>query len=360
MENTKLPRLPIPRLLAPRRLAILGLACAAALAAATGGPAAAVAGEPMATAEQLKAQELSMAGPVGGSFEKVPGIGDARETETGLLEVELDDGSTITTHGADPAAELAASHYSGGGHSRRRPRCAPKGQARFHVLYTAPAGDTLRPRRVRDEIRSTVAAMNGWIHEAGRDSSGGRVSVDYRFSCTGSRRLRISTYRSSGTTASQDDFSKIVSGAMRAGHDEINEKYLIFYDDPAYYCGLGQVRDDDRHSVKNINNLGRMYSVLYGPRCWNAMPALHETAHTMGGIQGSAPHATSRWHCFDRSDVMCYDDGSSDYRSSMTPCSRQIFDCRYDDYFDARVRRGYLARHWNIGWTGNRFLQVRR
>ena len=40
-----------------------------------------------------------------------------------------------------------------------------------------------------------------------------------------------------------------------------------------------------------------------------SVPA-HELTHTLGGVLGTAPHATKNGHCYDDADLMCYDDGS--------------------------------------------------
>ena len=148
--------------------------------------------------------------------------------------------------------------------------------------------------------------------------------------------------------------------------------YVVFVDgidDGSYpYCGQGGVDADDSPGATNRNNSGPAYSLI---ACWNGSTALHEIGHNLGAVQLSAPHSSGAYHCYDESDVMCYDDGGSWYlgpdgtagtaddRSTQTACAPGLlaaqptedrqFDCNEDDYYDPSPAPGsYLDTHWNL------------
>jgi len=84
--------------------------------------------------------------------------------------------------------------------------------------------------------------------------------------------------------------------------------------------------------------------------------AIHELLHALGAVDPRAPHATQRFHCFDKEDVMCYNDGAANWRK-LVACPKNKksarstlmlpIDCRHDDYFDPRNRIG-AAGIWNV------------
>ena len=314
--------------------------------------------------------ETALAGEPGGDFEYVAGLGMTRRAEgSGLLEVLLPTGQVVTTHGSDPhprAAQAfpAAKKRSGKRRKRRKPRpprCVGAHQPHLQPLYTYPAGAAGDLGSAERPIRKALLKMNGEIRKAARRSSGGRMRVDFTVQCTTRGKPVVHEYPSLLTSSHLDGFATIVSGAVLAGHTDPNAKYLIFYDDPAPpRCGAAQIFADDRRSVENLNNGGPMYAVLYGRDCWvDGRPALHESSHTMGAVQLSAPNSTTAFHCNDHFDVMCYADGGLTSRPSLV-CRRQTYDCRANDYFDPTASTGYLATNWNLGWSGNRFLSIRR
>lgn len=358
--------------------------------AATAVIAAAFAVPAIAQTDESSDPETSQAGPVGGEYQFVPGIGPARLTESGLLEVRLPDGTTITTHGADPAPSAESDPATTEEESLgaigvvnegvdtldpagtdevyvassigREPVCVDADTAHFRALYTWPAGDENRSDRATPVVRAAVREMTKRLFDAGRDYSNDNVNVDYRFNCYASGAISVGEYRSSSTTTSEDLFSDIVGDARAAGYTNPDAKYLIFYDDPSRSaCGRGQIFGNDTRSVSNPNNntQGAMYAVVYGRTCWkNGGTALHETTHTMGGVQPTAPRGTTAYHCTDERDVLCYNDKDPD-RSVSLVCDTERYDCHHNDYFDTGAASGYLQDHWNIGWTGNRFLVIR-
>ena len=133
-------------------------------------------------------------------------------------------------------------------------------------------------------------------------------------------------------------------------------------DDPVW--GIAQVTDDDRPDSGNDANIGGLTAIMWtNPSTqpdpsdpWQPTVMLHEITHNLGGVQQSAPHHTSNWHCTDGEDVMCYEDGSPEaalYDDTICPLSSaavpQTYDCGHDDYFNPTPAPGtYLDTHWNV------------
>ncbi len=127
--------------------------------------------------------------------------------------------------------------------------------------------------------------------------------------------------------------------------------------------GIAQVTDDDSSGQDNVANGGGLTGMMLvpsgtapNPSGWQPTVMLHEITHNLGGVQVTAPHATSAAHCIDGEDVMCYEDGSPEavnYRDDI--CSlgsgaiAQTYDCGHDDYFNPDpVAGSYIATHWNV------------
>jgi hypothetical protein len=154
------------------------------------------------------------------------------------------------------------------------------------------------------------------------------------------------------------DFFGTITALKKLGYDEANRKYLMFADANAF-CGIGTVYEDP--ALKGNLNDGRYASYArVDANCWSTghSVAAHELTHTLGGVQSRAPHATKNGHCYDESDLMCYDDGSGvRMRTVCTTAQEQLLDCRNDDYFSTAPAAGsYLAKSWNT--AGSSFLDV--
>ncbi len=150
----------------------------------------------------------------------------------------------------------------------------------------------------------------------------------------------------------------------RAGLMSKSEKGLTFLETetapiPAGCQGVGEVYPDDRTTPANLNNHGDMNTLvvtgcadaLFDPFAMGEV-SIHELFHSMGAVQQSAPHHTNNRHCWDESDVMCYDD---DFRPKTFPLRKicpatvpELLDCNDNDYFDTNPPGGsYLATHWD-------------
>jgi hypothetical protein len=157
------------------------------------------------------------------------------------------------------------------------------------------------------------------------------------------------------STTGDDNISNTIQELRSQGFNRSDRKYLLWVD-ANVYCGIGQVYGDDSSGQGNLSNgvsnvQGEVARVDNG--CWGVNGQsieAHELMHTMGGVQTSAPHATSYSHCWDQADRMCYDDGSgATMRQICPPSHGNLFDCNHDDYYSTAPPGGsYLATHWNV------------
>ena len=162
------------------------------------------------------------------------------------------------------------------------------------------------------------------------------------------------------SSAAMGNFSTYVSELKAKGLNRSDRKYLTWADANTY-CGIGELYVDDKPtttpglSTSNYNNghpgvSGAIARTDNG--CWgmaNSVEA-HELTHNLGGVQATAPNATSGYHCRDESDRMCYVDGSGVTMVQRCPTANErLLDCNHDDYFSTNPPAGsYLATHWNV------------
>lgn len=285
-----------------------------------------------------------------------------------LTEVRLPDGEVITTHGGDSEALAAVATVSSERtvRARRQVRCVRDASApAFQVLYAYPRGHGNRAGSAVASIRDTIRLANGILAVSAEESSS-TWSAKLRVRCDAAGRIRVRSYAvaNPGDDAVGEDLAQIVGAGRAAGFTDGPSKYIVFWDSAIPgMCGQGQLRLDDRRIENNANNQGGAYAVLYGRTCWTPSVAMHEIGHTMGAVQNSAPRSTRTGHCNQEHDVMCYADGGPSGRLSniTTSCRLAVFDCGHNDYFKVGRARGYLATHWNVGWSKNRYLAfVRR
>ena len=170
---------------------------------------------------------------------------------------------------------------------------------------------------------------------------------------------------------SGDSFASIVDDMANLGYGgtfslAANDRYIVFYDGSigGGIAGMGHLYQSDAASSSSANNSGGLVAMEFN---WGGVPhfdtLLHEAGHNMGAVQSSAPHTSgslsdgsAAGHCTDGLDIMCYSDGGSNAYSS-TSCTVTMFDCNRNDYFNPSPASGsYLATHWNIAATYNRFL----
>ena len=277
---------------------------------------------------------------------QVPGQGLSCRVSKGLWKVRLRDGSAVLTHGADASGSTVLAAVP------RNPVCPTANPAGdyYQVAIVAWPSDVV-PTETDASLRARIQAINGSLYEEAVES-GSPNGADYVFACDGVGQIRVDRV-ALPRPASQTTFSTILSDLRAKGYEKTNEKYVVWYDASASYCGQGTIYEDETDAGTNPNNQGPDYGVSYD--C-NAL--MHEHGHNVGAVQYSSPFSSgSGGHCWQESDVMCYADGGDRAQPLVFTCTdRQHYDCKHDDYFDAKIGAGegggagsYLDTSWNIG-----------
>ncbi len=283
------------------------------------------------------------------TFENVAGLGPACRFASGY-RVRLADGTTVLTHGFDPAPS-SVEHVTLG--VAQPPVCVPATEHHGLIIYARPSDSVDRYAGRVSQLRANIAEANGVLRQEMAEF--GRAA-NYKFVCDESDQPVVAN-AVLGTSRNSDSFSSIVSDLRALGYTSTLAKYWIFYDDPVD-CGCGgtgTIQYDDRLIVSNRNNAGPSYGVTYYT---SAFIFQHENGHNIGAVQMSAPRSSGGWHCNDGSDIMCYADGGSSSAYTSSACTdRSHFDCNHDDYFNPDPAPGsYLTNHWNLASNFNRYI----
>jgi hypothetical protein len=222
---------------------------------------------------------------------------------------------------------------------------------RVQAIYAHAADVTDRYAQVASSIRQWAAQVDTVFNASAGETSGVR---HVRYVTDSSCNLSVLDIQL--TAAGDDNIGNTITDLRNAGYSRSDRKYLVWVD-ANVYCGIAQVYGDDSASQSNLSNgsssvSGEVARVDNG--CWGVSGQsieAHELMHTLGGVQTSAPHATSYNHCWDRYDRMCYDDGSGSAMQIVCNDSshENRFDCNHDDYFYAGnpPASNYLSNHWN-------------
>jgi hypothetical protein len=251
----------------------------------------------------------------------------------------------------------------------------PASASQIKVVYAYPNDLPNRSAGWSGSLQSSVSSIGEFLGL----QSGGRRSLrfDMGTNC-GSEYVDIQVVplphpKLYYTTKSDDDEFDAISADVHAAlpAPSAPRKVFILADglSKGGLYGVGEVytnpvSDPDRPDAANPHNVdpdmtGIMFvlpSTSSSFAGWQPTVMLHEITHNLGGVQPSAPHATSAAHCVDGEDVMCYDDGSPEgafWSGSMCPMGSgaisQTYDCGHDDYFNPDPPAGsYLATHWNV------------
>jgi hypothetical protein len=297
---------------------------------------------------------------------QVLGLGLACRTPHGW-EVILADGSRVFTHGPDrigmTAPESANSHTTPepvGISPPRAPQCV-FAETDYHglLVYTRPADTADRSAAMIDQIRRWFSQANGILAHTAALSG---FTASYRMRC-GAAGVPTVAVVTLPTSQAVDSYGSIVSDLRAKGYSSTKAKYWIVHDGmiSCNCSGIGSFESDSRNVIGNANNLGPSYGMTFlGVGADRPLTMMHENGHNLGAVQFNAPHTSGAGHCNDGGDVMCYSDGgpSSLYVPAYCPGDHP-FDCNGDDYFNpAPQASNYLATHWNIASTMNRFIQV--
>ncbi|MGI8426489.1 MAG: hypothetical protein ACR2FO_05015, partial [Actinomycetota bacterium] len=226
--------------------------------------------------------------------------------------------------------------------------CYGDGQSgpRVQAIYAYPPGQANRSAQLLPSMQGWAAATNQVVANSAAETGGVR---HIRFVTDAACSLSVAAVAVSSAAAA--DFAATVSELEGMGFNRSDRKYLVWMD-AAVYCGIADIYVDDRAGQNNANNgLAAQFSRV-DRGCWGVAGQsieAHELMHNLGGVQTSAPHATSFNHCSDDAERMCYADGSGSTVTQVCPATHEnVLDCNSDDYFSTAPPAGsYLATHWN-------------
>ena len=265
------------------------------------------------------------------------------------------DGSVNPAFEEDPDAPAVAGTEAGAG-SQYQIKCIGDGITgnRVQAVYAVATDQTNRSRDVVPLIRQYAADGDLRINRSASVHGEGR-RVRYVTAPMPDGQCQIDVRVVFLSPTGDDTFSNMRRELAAEGLNRTDRKYLVWVDTAVGICGLGELYNSDRPTADNPNNRGPMYARVDAP-CWG-YAEMHELLHTLGAVQGTAPHATAAGHCFQKNDTMCYADSSGVTITQACPdLPVQWVDCGLDDYFSVRPgAQSYLASKWNV--ANSSFLQ---
>jgi len=290
---------------------------------------------------------------------------------SGAFEIPDGDatGRTRCTHGPDPApdgVDVRQRQDFGAAAAAAPPPAVAAAQSgipcygtgsdgyRVQLLYVRQAGTADKSGTYFPNFATWAANANATYKDSA--ATGGVRNI--RFVTDAACNLVIQKVEVSAGGISS--LSNMISELRSKGLTRSDRKYLAWVDGNVY-CGIGEIYIDDRafttpgltnsnYSNGNPQVQGTFARVDNG--CWgqtNSVEA-HELTHMLGGVQRSAPHATTGFHCRDESDRMCYSDAAGVTMMQVCPVANErLLDCNGDDYFSTNPASGsWLATHWNV------------
>jgi hypothetical protein len=236
------------------------------------------------------------------------------------------------------------------------PSCSGTGTdgRRVQVLYVREASTPSRYAEMLPLFRNEIANVDDVFALSARQSGGTRRVRWVHQAC-----VPVVPEVVVPDGALNPSFSDTITALANLGFNDKDRKYLAFTE-ANDLCGVGTSYDDSRVSGNANDGYAASYArvdeLCWSPRQHSA--AAHELTHTLGGVLDTAPHATAYGHCYDESDLMCYDDGSRIAMLSVCAADQeQLLDCNGDDYFNTAPAAGsFLADHWNTARSS--FLDV--
>lgn len=262
---------------------------------------------------------------------------------------------------AAPAPTTAATISSGSmsGIGQRNQPCISTGTdgKRVELIYVYASGGSNRLADLRPSFVNIAQRVNSIYFESGSDSGNAH---QIRFATNSTCALIIRPVAINWTAA--HSYAGVQAALQAQGYSftRSDRKYLAWVDianttaNPTP-CGQGSVYSDTRATTDNYNNVFGGLAIAW-KTCWNyAEP--HEISHTLGAVQPGAPYSTAGYHCRDKRDVMCYNDGTLGGASMVSRCTSDIawwrLDCGKDTYFRGNSpSSGWLSNHWNIANSG--------
>jgi hypothetical protein len=178
----------------------------------------------------------------------------------------------------------------------------------IHVIYMLPADGVDRGYDTTGVLAHSVALFQNWFAER----TGTRLRED-----TYEQRLDVSFFRSSRSDATIASYgtqvlSRIYGELRLAGFDRAETKYLIYYGGTNQITCGNAMQDGPAAAVYLLGRVGgktcgdgASLRVRLVPDYWE-FAMLHEVIHTLGMVDGGAPHHNhdSPWHVQDGADLM--------------------------------------------------------
>jgi len=219
---------------------------------------------------------------------------------------------------------------------------------RVQVLYVHPP-ETNRYSEYLTSFQQWAKDMDD-IYNASAAETGGTRHV--RFVHDSSCVATVLNVQVSSASMAQADPFDMWNEVAALGYNRTDRIYVIFAETSAYSLGIANFWWDDSLSPGNRNNRGPSYTSS-PVNLWGGSNPAHESMHTLGAVNASAPHSNGGGHCYDEYDRMCY--GNNMQYLCTDPAHEQRFDCNHDDYFNTNPAEGsYLANYWNA--ANNSFL----
>jgi hypothetical protein len=327
---------------------------------------------PGLTAPASAAVDLSLPtdDPASGVVRKGLAVGRPDGPCEGVLELVKTDGSTSCTHGPDPAPKGVDVRKARTVEDLVLSTKTATVQAETTGATVPCYGDGVTGNRVQavyarasdkpDRFADIATMIPQWAANADAvfNNSAAKTGGIRHVRWVTDASCSLDILRVTLSPTGDDSMSQTELEMQSLGFDRGDRKYVIWMD-ANVYCGVADLRIDNKAGANNMNNWGSMWARIDNG-CWGYYdsPEAHEIMHLMGGVQSNAPHSSGAGHCTDDSDRMCYSDGP--YALMTYPCASSqelLFDCNNDDYFHTAPAAGsYLATYWNSAM--NVFLET--
>ncbi|MFL6105649.1 MAG: hypothetical protein ACJ72L_01705 [Marmoricola sp.] len=291
--------------------------------------------------------------------EAPPGVDVANRPST--TELQEREGAGATAYAAAQDLGIPATYVSTTASNPSVP-CDGDGTSGYRVqaMYVVEADKTNRFADLKSSFQLWAAGVDDVVNRSAA-LTGGVRHVRYVTEAGGggcvAKVLNVTV-----PAGSMSSFGATISAVQSLGYNAPGRKYLMWTDATAL-CGIASMYTNDTASQANPNNGSYPQYARIDSGCWGFGDGStghsvesHELLHTLGGVQSTAPHATTAGHCWDESDAMCYADGGGHAMVQVCPSDREYFyDCNTDDYFSTYPDPGsYLDSHWNS--ADSRFL----
>lgn len=281
--------------------------------------------------------------------EAPPGVDITQPVSTQVLE-NRPGGTQTAINAANAEGVPTAATY--GALSGRVP-CDGDGTSghRVQAMYVVTPDRPNRYASMVDDIKEWAAGVNA-VFNLSAAKTGGVRNVRFVTAPNGDGTCSPTVLNVTVPLGGLNDFSTSIGRLQGLGYTAKERKYLYWADtENKGVCGIALTYLSSTPGQDNPNNgYAPQYARVDSP-CWGTGGAIeaHELSHTLGSVQGDAPHATSRGHCYDESDQMCYfDNGGKAMQQICAPDQEVLFDCRDDDYYSTFPPAGsYLDTHWN-------------